>query len=106
LLNFFGGSVDCFDMRISVQLEATFGLSVTQPLGFPPKKWIGATDPDFVQKRKQHLQGYLTRLTEKAEIVHSTAFLNFIQVCQCAITFARTKTTNKHNQSINQSINQ
>jgi len=64
-------------------LEATFGPQITVPLGFPPKKWLGSMDQEFVQKRKQNLQSYLQRLAAKPEIVNSTAFLNFIQVCEC-----------------------
>ena len=75
------GETWCFKRRYSALrfFHELLKKSEKRVPNFPPKKLFGNLNPDFLDARKKQIDLYFISLTKIPEIVHSSAFKDFIK---------------------------
>jgi hypothetical protein len=60
-----------------MQLNDKFGLP---PVGLPPKKWFGLSDPDLIQTRHKMLSVYINDCLKRPVLIHSRELQTFVEM--------------------------
>lgn len=63
--------------KLDNRLNDKFGLP---PIGLPPKKWFGLTDPELIDMRHKMLNAYLNDCLKRPVLIHSRELQNFVDM--------------------------